>query len=71
MTKSPVGAPLEHRALNRTRAFRSLILYAPGEWWPLFVNLSLTLSSAFLILKDLRRNRLAGGLTRAAARSNP
>jgi hypothetical protein len=28
------------------------------------VNLSLTLSSVFLILKDLRRNRLANGLTR-------
>ena len=48
-----------------------LILYAPGECWPLHVKLSLTVSSPFLILKDLRRNRLAGGLTRAAARSNP
>jgi hypothetical protein len=29
----------------------------------IFVNLSLTLSSAFLLLKDCQRNRLAGRLT--------
>jgi hypothetical protein len=46
-------------------------LYAPGGCWHLHVKFSLTFSSAFLILKDLRRNRLAAGLTRAAARSNP
>jgi hypothetical protein len=39
-------------------------LNARWVWRPLFVNLSLTLSSVFLILKDLRRNRLANRLTR-------
>jgi hypothetical protein len=38
-------------------------LYASAEWQHLFVNLSLALSSAFLLLKDLQRNRLAGRLT--------
>jgi hypothetical protein len=42
-----------------------LFLYANCEWRHLFVNLSLTLSSALLTQKDLQRNRLAGGLTRA------
>ena len=58
-------------ALMSNAGIQVLILYAPGECWPLHVKLSLTLSSAFLILKDLQRNRLAGELTRAAARSNP
>jgi len=40
-----------------------LFLYANCEWRHLVVNLSLTLSLAFLLLKDLQRNRLAGGLT--------
>jgi hypothetical protein len=39
-------------------------LYASSDWRHLFVNLSLTLTPAFLHLKDLRRNRLAGRLTR-------
>jgi len=39
-------------------------LYASSDWRHLFVNLSLTLTPAFLHLKDLRRKRLAGGLTR-------
>ena len=34
----------------------------PGDCRRLLVNLSLTLSSAFLILKDLRRKRLSGRL---------
>jgi hypothetical protein len=38
------------------------ILYAQCEWRHLFVNLSLTISSAFSLLKDLRRNRLSGRL---------
>jgi hypothetical protein len=38
------------------------ILYTSGDWRHLLVNLSLTLSSAFLILKDLRRKRLSGRL---------
>jgi hypothetical protein len=38
-------------------------LYASGEWRHLFVNLFLTISSAFPLLKDLRRNRLAVRLT--------
>ena len=47
------------------------ILYASCVWRHLCVNLSLTVSSAFLLLKDPRRNRLAGRLTRAPVRSNP
>jgi hypothetical protein len=39
-------------------------LYASREWPHLFVSLPLTLSSAFLLLKDRQRNRLAGRLTR-------
>jgi hypothetical protein len=39
-------------------------LYATCEWRHLLVNLSLTLSSAFLVLEDLRRNRPAVRLTR-------
>jgi len=35
----------------------------------LLVNLSMTLSSVFLILKDLQRKRLAVRLTRALDRS--
>ena len=58
-------------ALMSNAGIQVLILYAPGGCWHLHVKLSLTLSSVFLILKDLQRNRLAGGLTRAAARSNP
>jgi hypothetical protein len=54
-----------------TPACRPDILYASGEWRHLFVNLSMTLASLFLLLKDLRRIRLAGGLTGASARSNP
>jgi hypothetical protein len=38
------------------------ILYASREWRHLFVNLSLTLSSVFLLLKDFRRKRLSGRL---------
>jgi hypothetical protein len=38
------------------------ILYACCEWGPAFVNLSLTLSSVFPLLKDLRRNRLSSRL---------
>jgi hypothetical protein len=38
-------------------------LYASCEWRHLLVNSSLTLSSTFLLLKDLQRNRLAGRLT--------
>ena len=38
-----------------------LILYAPGECWPLHVKLSLTVSSPFLLLKDLRRIALPAG----------
>jgi hypothetical protein len=34
-------------------------LYASCEWW----HLALTFSSAFLLLKYLQRNRLAGRLT--------
>jgi len=41
------------------------------EWRPPFVNLSLTLWSIFLLLKDLRRSRLDGRLTSAPARLNP
>jgi hypothetical protein len=40
-----------------------MFLYASGEGRHVFVNLSLTLSSAFLLLKDLRRKRLSGRLT--------
>jgi 3-Oxoacyl-[acyl-carrier-protein (ACP)] synthase III C terminal len=39
-------------------------LYASCECRYRLVNLSLTLSSAFLLLKDFHRNRLAGRLTR-------
>jgi hypothetical protein len=38
-------------------------LYTTGDCRHLFVNLFLTLSSAFLILKDFRRKRLSGRLT--------
>ena len=41
---------------------RTGFLYASREDRHLFVNLSLTLSSAFLILKDFRRKRLSGRL---------
>jgi hypothetical protein len=37
-------------------------LYAFGDFRHLFVNPPLTLSLAFLLLKDLRRKRLSGGL---------
>ncbi|MGB7915679.1 MAG: hypothetical protein WCF79_10350, partial [Rhodomicrobium sp.] len=37
-------------------------MYTSGDWRHLLVNLSLTLSSAFFILKDLRRKRLSGRL---------
>jgi hypothetical protein len=37
-------------------------LYTNCEWRRRLVNLSLTLSSAFPLLKDLRRNRLSGRL---------
>jgi hypothetical protein len=46
-------------------------LYAFGEWWRLFVNLALTVSSAFLLLKDLRRNRLVGRLTQLQPAPTP
>jgi hypothetical protein len=46
-------------------------LYAFGEWRRLFVNLSLTVSSAFLLLKDLRRNRLIGRLTQLQPAPTP
>ena len=46
-------------------------LYASGEWQRVFVNLFLTLSSPFFLLKDLQRNRLAGRLTKAPARPSP
>jgi hypothetical protein len=39
-------------------------LYASSDWRHLFVNLSLTLTPVFLLLKDLQRNCLAGRLTR-------
>jgi hypothetical protein len=42
------------------------ILYAWCEWRHLSVNLSLTLSSPFLILKDLMGKRLVGRLTRSS-----
>jgi hypothetical protein len=42
-----------------------------GECRHTLVNLSMTLSFTFLLLKDLHRNRLAGKLTKAPARSNP
>jgi hypothetical protein len=38
-------------------------LYTSGEWRHLFVNLSLTLSPVFPLMKDLHRNRLASRLT--------
>ena len=38
-----------------------LILYVPGAWWPPCVNSSLTLSSAFLILKDFGESALPAG----------
>ncbi len=38
-------------------------LHASCAKRPQFVNPSLTISPGFLILKDLRRYRLAGGLT--------
>ena len=41
------------------------ILYATREYPQRCVKSYLTLSPSFLILKDLRRNRLAGRLTRA------
>jgi hypothetical protein len=46
-------------------------LYASGERRHLFVNLSLTLSSAFPILKDCRRKRLSGRLTPLKPASTP
>ena len=71
----PVSAtpsnPVDARPAANLASRLSGILYASGECRHLFVNLSLTLASLFLILKDLQRNLLAGGLTRASARSNP
>jgi hypothetical protein len=46
-------------------------LYASGGYRHTLVNLFLTISSLFLILKDLQRKRLAVRLTGASARSNP
>jgi hypothetical protein len=46
------------------RGHQSASLYASAEWRHVFVNLFLTISPAFLHLKDLRRKRLAGELTR-------
>ena len=57
--------------LHATRLSAYRFLYASGVCRHLLVNLSLTISSAFLLLKDLQRNRLAGRLTRAPVRSNP
>ena len=67
----PRKEPRTAGRLSKRPGLRPTGLYASCEWRHLFVNLSLTLSSAFLLLKDLQRNRLAGRLTRAPARSNP
>ena len=44
-----------------------LVLFANCEWRHLFVTVPLKLASSFLHLKDLRRYRLAGRLTRVPA----
>jgi ribosome biogenesis protein Tsr3 len=46
-------------------------LYASIGWRHLFINLSLTLSSAFRILRDLRRKRLYGRLMPLKSAPNP
>ena len=48
--------------LGASNSVRALLLYTSGDCRRLLVNLSLTLSSAFPLLKDLRRKRLSGGL---------
>jgi len=50
---------------------RAYGLYASGVCRHGLVNLSLTFSFTFLVLIDPRRNRLAGGLTKAPARLTP
>jgi hypothetical protein len=58
--------PRHHPGLFRRLAsgWEGGILNASGEWRPPFVNVPLTFSRFFLLLMDLRRNRLDGRLTR-------
>jgi hypothetical protein len=62
--RSPVKTLLLWRLLpvGKPASSPTGILYTSCEWRHVLVNLSLTFACAFLLLKDLQRNRLAGRL---------